>query len=65
MRRVSFPGFIAAMSDLVKALNERISSNKEWDKNVSAKLEKMVSAVRLLLIILSCSQGSIDFRSKS
>lgn len=53
----SFPGFIAAMSDLVKALNEHVSS-KDWDKAVASKLDKFASAVsnisgRLVAIVVA------------
>lgn len=42
--RHSFPGFIAAMSDLVKALNNHVLT-KDWDKNVASKLDKFAAAV--------------------
>lgn len=40
----SFPGFISAMTDLVKALNLHVTT-KDWEKNVASKLDKFAAAV--------------------
>lgn len=47
---ISFPAFITAMSDLVKTLNGHVST-KDWDKDVGAKLDGMVTAVRISLYL--------------
>lgn len=41
----SFPAYVAAMMDLVKSLNKHVTT-PNWNKDVAAKLDKMVEAVR-------------------
>ena len=43
-RTLSFPGFIAAMVELVKALNKH-ATTPNWNQTVATKLDKMVVAV--------------------
>ncbi|CAM9689894.1 unnamed protein product, partial [Ectocarpus fasciculatus] len=44
----NFPGFVSAMIDLVKALNKHVTT-ANWNKDVAAKLDKMVEALLALL----------------
>ncbi|CBJ30457.1 1,3-beta-glucan synthase, family GT48 [Ectocarpus siliculosus] len=44
----NFPGFVAAMIELVKALNKHVTT-PNWNKDVAAKLDKMVEALLALL----------------
>lgn len=41
----SFPAYVAAMMDLVKALNKHVTT-PNWNKDVATKLDKMVEGVR-------------------
>eukprot|EP00903_Cladosiphon_okamuranus_P007590 g7363.t1 len=57
----NFPGYVAAMTDLVKALNKH-ATTPNWNKDVASKLDKMVDA---LLALLECKTESIPGKSKA